>query len=761
MGAAMAKLMAKYNTRHKFGKRRKKSLLNNLKKPSAEPERTEDLQLPRSYGAVEAAETAELAETKVGPGGPSASERSSDSSCVRRDTAMLQSSDLEGMRKKADQKLQDFTSTAATKRKSVLFADMKDNADGSLAQTDEASFTVVNSDSLNALMKSVKWKICGGDVKIGKGKCEYGLAVKLFLARTNCGDISSVWSSLRVNGDQRINLFAVNILAARARQSTGNRQAALNDVFSAMNISHCGLHTNTWQDYRPFHLALSGRHHTRPTPLADDKPGATAHSAEQTTCGVRGGVHFFLFYPLCYDPNGTVYMKKKLVPAFARAAKELTTECAQSVRGLYRELNLGNPGNIAVSYNGSWMTRGHSSHISIGTAIELFTGFVLDYIVLSNFCAACERRPKQNDLSHQAWKDGHICQKTTDKKAGEMEVEAGLILFKRSWQRHNLCYTTVLSDGDSHTFLALQEAQVYGFIAVNKKDCVNHVQKRMGTALRTLITKQKKLTADLITKWSAYYGWALKSHKGDVEAMQRAVMVRYHHVTSNDTVSNHSLCPAGPDSWCRQNATKARGEPAFKHHYNLPPHVCKALLPLYERLSERKLLEWCQRGKTQNTNESLHSMIWALAPKHRHASLFSVEAAVAEAVLKFNAGNEIASARILRELNVTPGPQSSKRMVKKDKRRATASACKCTSADNVQRALKKRHLVEEGEPKLCEVVFDQGFVGGLTLRCSPNRGYKLSTLSLVNLSHGVRTQRSQQLYQVPARRQEQHAQVNT
>ncbi|CAN7952150.1 unnamed protein product, partial [Ixodes pacificus] len=132
-------------------------------------------------------------------------------------------------------------------------------------------------------------------------------------------------------------------------------------------------------------------------------------------------------------------------------------------------------------------------------------------------------------------------------------------------------------------------------------------------------------------------------------------------------------------------------EPAPKHHYNLPPHVCKALLPLYERLSERKLLERCQRGKTQNTNESLHSMIWALAPKHRHASLFSVEAAVAEAVLKFNAGNEMASARILKELNVTPGPQSSKRMVEKDKRRATASARKRTSAENVQRALKKRH----------------------------------------------------------------------
>ncbi|KAG0411149.1 hypothetical protein HPB47_011715 [Ixodes persulcatus] len=412
----MAKPTAKYTTIHKFGKRRKKSFLNNLKKLSAEPERTEDLQLSRSDGAVEAAETAELAGTKVGLGGPSASERSSDSGCNRRDTAMLQSSNVEGMRKKADQKLQDLASTAATKRKSVLLADMKDNADGSLAQTDEASFT------------------------------------------------------------------------------------------------------------------------------------------------------------------------------------ELTIECAQSVRGLYRELNLGNPGNIAVSYDG---------------------------------------------------------------------------LFERSWQRHNLRYTTVLSDGDNHTFLALQEAQVYGYIAVNKEDCANHVQKRMGTALRTLITKQKsssenlggkgRLTADLITKLSAYCGWALKSHKGDVEAI---------------------LCPAGPDSWCRQNATKARGEPGLKHHYNLSPHVCKALLPLYKLLSKRKLLERCQRGKTQNTNETVHSMIWALAPKHRHASLLSVEAAVAEALLKFNAGNEIASARILRELNVTPGKQSSKRMVDKDKR---------SSADNVQRALKKRH----------------------------------------------------------------------
>lgn len=133
-----------------------------------------------------------------------------------------------------------------------------------------------------------------------------------------------------------------------------------------------------------------------------------------------------------------------------------------------------------------------------------------------------------------------------------------------------------------------------------------------------------KLTTDLVTKLTRYYGWALKTRKGDVQGMKRAVMAAYHHTTSNDLVSDHSFCPPGPSSWCRQNAASAKGEAAPKHRYNLPPYVCKALLPIYERLSNERLLQRCQRGSTQNSNESFHSQIWALAPKEQHASLFTV-----------------------------------------------------------------------------------------------------------------------------------------
>ncbi|XP_053528818.1 5'-3' exoribonuclease 1 isoform X1 [Artibeus jamaicensis] len=40
---------------------------------------------------------------------------------------------------------------------------------------------------------------------------------------------------------------------------------------------------------------------------------------------------------------------------------------------------------------------------------------------------------------------------------------------------------------------------------------------------------------------------------------------------------------------------------------------------------------------------------------------------------------------------------------------------------------------------LFEVLFDEEFPGGLTIRCSPGRGYRLPTSALVNLSHGSRS----------------------
>lgn len=627
----------KFACRHKYGKKRKKSHILNIRRVAERSMVIED-ELQGEDERPQASNDGTAEERTAGVGLTCPSTSAPDVGCVRRDTVILAPPDMIERERRAKDKVKELSTTAATQRKADLLA----ASDSGACPLDETTFTVVCLDLVNTLLGHLKCKVCGGDAKIYQDEREYGLAVKLMLFCTNCGDKAAVWSSPRVNGDKKVNPFVINILTARAMQATGNRQTALNDIFAVMNISHRGLHTKTWQTYQ----------------------------------------------------------KMKLTPAAKRAVEKQQNESAESVRKLYSELDMDNPGNIAVSYDGSWMTRGHSSHIGVGAVIELFSGLVLDHIVLSNFCAGCERGPKPDDPHYEEWKATHICQKNTDKKSGEMEVEAGLILFKRSWERHQLRYTTVLSDGDSRTFLALKEAEVYGFIDIQKEECVNHVQKRMGTALRNLLSKHKgdkplggkgRLTGDLVNKLSSYYGWAIKSHSDDLEAMEKAVMATYHHVTSTDSQSNHSLCPTGPDSWCRRNAAQAKGEPAPGHRYNLPDYVAKAMLPIYQRLSEKKLLERCVRGKTQNANESLHSLIWSLAPKEKHASLFSIEAAVAEAVMNFNAGREKTSVGILNELSMNPGHRSTKRMREKDQRRSVSSVRKRVSADNVQRTLQKRH----------------------------------------------------------------------
>ena len=73
-----------------------------------------------------------------------------------------------------------------------------------------------------------------------------------------------------------------------------------------------------------------------------------------------------------------------------------------------------------------------------------------------------------------------------------MEVEGARRLWTRSVAQHKLRYMTMLSDGDCKTFNELQNERPYGDVLIKKEECVNHVSKRMGTALRNLITDNKK-----------------------------------------------------------------------------------------------------------------------------------------------------------------------------------------------------------------------------------------------------------------------------
>lgn len=236
-----------------------------------------------------------------------------------------------------------------------------------------------------------------------------------------------------------------------------------------------------------------------------------------------------------------------------------------------------------------------------------------------------------------------------------MEVEAARVLWRRSVQRHKLRYTTLLSDGDAKTFAELTKIKPYGEdIEIDKEECINHVSKRLGSALRNIVTDCRKrgvtlggrgkgqLTQNAIRKMTIYYNRAIRG-SNSVDSMKKAVMASLHHCFSTDDRPRHELCPTGVDSWCFFQEALAKHQVPGPHdklvhtplnEKKLTPH----LMPIYKRLSEDQLLSRCVSGKTQNANECLHSLIWARCAKDHFASRKRVQFAVATAAREFNFG---------------------------------------------------------------------------------------------------------------------------
>ncbi|XP_075742739.1 uncharacterized protein LOC142796312 [Rhipicephalus microplus] len=491
------------------------------------------------------------------------------------------------------------------------FQAMMPEPEAATATTEGERYFLVQGDALSDMLSKTPCPRCLGTGMKVQGGTQLGLATKLELVSPHCGIVSSSWSSARQNESRA---FDVNIRAITAMKQIGKGQTALNDFWATMNVSHRGLHHRTFQR----HL----KQFREPQQQTLDK-----------------------FYE----------------------------ESASAVKKVYKEMDPSFCKDITVNYDGTWHKRGHTSHIGVGAIIEYHTGLILDAVVLSNQCLGCQVGPKPEDEGYASWLKHHVCQKNTDAKSGRMEVEAAVTLFSRSLSKHNLRYTTIVSDGDSATFSALQQDNVYGLVPIVKEECLNHVRKRMGTALRNLVQKSEqalggkgRLTKALIDKLTDYYGWALRNNSNNVAAMQRAVMASYYHVTSTDEDPHHDLCPEGADSWCRHNACKGNGVPPPKHKYNLPGYVAEALLPVYQRLSQASLLQCCLGAKTQNASESFHSVLWSLMPKEQHASLIAVETALHDAVLRYNAGCYRATQELSSSVGLPPGHLTIQRATEKD-----------------------------------------------------------------------------------------------
>ncbi|XP_011252143.1 uncharacterized protein LOC105248831 [Camponotus floridanus] len=121
--------------------------------------------------------------------------------------------------------------------------------------------------------------------------------------------------------------------------------------------------------------------------------------------------------------------------------------------------------------------------------------------------------------------------------------------------------------------------------------------------------------------------------------MRNKIWATLFHKISTDEKPQHEKCPAGADSWCSWQRSKALGSLATSEHKPaMHEDVFKAIQPIYKELSSDDLLSRCLDGYTQNTNESFNAVVWSIAPKSVSSGKTVLDIATDIAIILFNDG---------------------------------------------------------------------------------------------------------------------------
>jgi hypothetical protein len=385
--------------------------------------------------------------------------------------------------------------------------------------------------------------------------------------------------------------------------------------------------------------------------------------------------------------------------------------CNASMRNAALEAIEENDGSrdIAAAFDGTWQKRGHTSRNGVITVTSFDTGKVLDFECYSKFCITCSTNKISDPEKIEQHKE--VCGANYQGASGGMEVAGAKTLCNRSEEKLGLRYTKYLGDGDSKGFMSVLESKPYGNnVEIKKLECVGHIQKRLGTRLRNLKKSLKKvklsdgrpiggigrLTDAEIDNLQRYYGLAIRRNLSDVESMENAVWATYLHKMSTDDNAQHHLCPEGNESWCKYNKYKDNNI-SYHHTKSLPMAVMLEIEPIYEDLTQQKLLERCLHGRTQNPNESFNNCIWRRIPKTDFVSLKTMELGVRDAVICFNEGS-IAKVHVLLAMGITPGKFMVEGLKIIDRRRILR-ADKETKEQNKKKRIRRRLLQKSKDEK--------------------------------------------------------------
>ena len=175
------------------------------------------------------------------------------------------------------------------------------------------------------------------------------------------------------------------------------------------------------------------------------------------------------------------------------------------------------------------------------------------------------------------------------------------------------------------------------------------------------ISGKGRLTLARVDTFQAFYGKAIRENKGDAKAMSKATTAILDHYSSTIENPKHENCPEGVTSWCsfqRSLATEDAQHIPIKNP--IAPAIYERIKPVFDRLSSIPFLEGSVNAYTQNANESLHHVIWGLAPKDQNHSSQEIRIAVNLGVCLFNDGFEATASKVFEELQIPISPSQRK-----------------------------------------------------------------------------------------------------
>ena len=128
--------------------------------------------------------------------------------------------------------------------------------------------------------------------------------------------------------------------------------------------------------------------------------------------------------------------------------------------------------DLIVSGDGTWHKRVFSSLFGVTSLIGHFTGKIIDVLVESSYCKACEPwKDKKNTDEYEDWSETHkeTCSANHERSAGKMEFDAVIEIFRCSLENLGVRFLYYIGDGESKTYTGIIKAVPYEETEVTKK----------------------------------------------------------------------------------------------------------------------------------------------------------------------------------------------------------------------------------------------------------------------------------------------------